>query len=223
MGKSIASKSIKNTDDMKREVEEFLCVILNKSQYLLAGESYGGYLARGLLIDHMNSIDGLLLLCPLVIPGYRKGRVAKKCIVEKDQRFMNKLSEKDRNEFDYLSVIQTKRMWAHYKKEIDFSILPENEGFLEKQLIGNFSYDINTIEMQYDKPTLILVGKQDTEVGYKDQYDLYNGLKRSTILILDKAGHNLQIERNCLFQASFLDWIERIETYSKSDQTTASI
>ncbi len=222
MGKSIASKSIKDTDDMKREIEEFLCTTISNNNYLLAGESYGGYIARGMLIDNASKIDGILLLCPLVIPGYRKGRVSKKTIIEKDPFFLSKLSLIDKSEFDYLAVIQTKEMWKDYKKDIDLSILPENNGFLEKQLNGSFSRDINAIKVQYDKPSLILVGKQDTEVGYEDQYDLYKGFKRSTILMLDKAGHNLQIERNSLFQTSFLDWIERIETYTNSELTTVS-
>lgn len=222
MGKSVASQSIRNSDDVKRAIEEFLNALIPDNQYLLAGESYGGYLARGLLIDHLKNIDGLFLLCPLVIPGYRQGRVSPKIILEKNETFLNSLSEKERNEFGYLSVIQTAEMWKYYKSEIDLSIIPENKGFLEKQLDGNFSKDINAIQVQYDKPSLILVGRQDTEVGYEDQYDLYKEFKRATILIVDKAGHNLQIERKNLFETAFLDWIERVETFQGSEPTTAS-
>jgi len=209
MGKSIASKSIKNSDDIKRTIEEFLLETIGHKHYLLAGNSYGGYLSRGLLLDHINEIDGLFLLCPLVIPGYRKGRVVPKIVLEKDPQFFDTLESQDRNEFDYLSIIQTKEMWEHYSNDIDLSILPENIGFLEKQLDGSFSQDINSIELHYDKPSLILLGRQDTEVGFEDQYDLYKSFTRATIMTLDKAGHNLQIERNCLFRAAFLDWLER--------------
>ena len=162
-------------------------------------------------------------MCPLVIPGYRQGRVSPKTVLEKDESFLGKLSEKERSEFGYLSVIQTAEMWNDYKKEIDLSIIPENKGFLEHKLDGRFTKDINAINLQYEKPALILVGKQDTEVGYEDQYDLYKDFKRATILILDKAGHNLQIERKNVFEAAFLDWIERVETFKSSDLKTVSL
>ena len=216
MGKSIASESVRTSDDVKRNIEELLNITVENNHYLLAGESYGGYLSRGLLIDHKNDIDGIFLLCPLVFPGSRKGRVAPKIVLERDYQFLNTLHLADRNEFEYLSIVQTKQMWEEYKNEIDLSVIPENNGFLEKRLDGSFSRDINNIELQYDKPALILTGRQDTEVGFEDQYHLYKDFKRATIQILDKAGHNLQIERNSLFQASFLDWIERIETFGSA-------
>lgn len=114
-------------------------------------------------------------------------------------------------------MVETPDTWKDFKKEIDISIIPQNKGFLEKQLDGRFSKDINAIAVQYDKPALILTGKQDSEVGYEDQFNLYKDFKRASIIILDKAGHNLQIDRKALFEASFLDWIERIETYENCE------
>lgn len=43
-------------------------------------------------------------------------------------------------------------------------------------------------------PTLIIAAKQDTEVGYKDQFDLMKIYPNSTYCAVEKAGHNLQIE-----------------------------
>ncbi len=217
MGASVGSKKIVDSDDMQKCIEEFLSAVVASKHYLLAGESYGGYLSRGLLIDHMEDIDGLFLLCPLIIPGYRQGKVAPRVVLEKDELFLEKLSPEERASFDYLSVVETPDTWKDFKKEIDISIIPQNKGFLEKQLDGSFSKDINAIAVQYDKPALILAGKQDSEVGYEDQFNLYKDFKRASIIILDKAGHNLQIDRKALFEASFLDWIERIETYENCE------
>jgi pimeloyl-ACP methyl ester carboxylesterase len=99
-----------------------------------------------------------------------------------------------------------------YKADIRLGIMKGNEGFLDKQLDGAFSSAVDIAAVEYDRPTLVLLGRQDTEVGFEDQYDLYKSWKRATIQILDKAGHNLQIERGGIFSASFLDWLERIET-----------
>lgn len=212
MGNSLGSKSIRCSDDMLKNIEEFIAFINKDSDYILAGESYGGYLARGLLSRQKRKITGLFLLCPLIYPGWRQGRVAPKVVLERDDRFLETLSDDERNGFDYLSIVQTKPVWEMYKTDIRLGIMKGNEGFLEEQLRGDFSPAIDIASIAYDGPTLVLLGRQDTEVGFEDQYEVYKSYKRATIQILDKAGHNLQIERNALFNASFLDWIERIET-----------
>lgn len=48
MGKSLGAKRIKNSDHMLENIIEFINYLIPKSDYLLAGESYGGYLSRGL-------------------------------------------------------------------------------------------------------------------------------------------------------------------------------
>ncbi len=213
MGKSIGAKTIKNSDDMLRNIEELLDYILKGQKYILAGESYGGYLSRGLLLKHYQKIDGLFLLCPLIFPGWRKGIVPNKQVLEKDDDFLKQLSKEDREGFEYLSIVQNKKMWLEYKNDIHMEINNENKGFLENQLDGSFSYDINEIDIEYDRPMLVLLGRQDTEVGFEDQYNLYKNYSRATIQIIDKAGHNLQIESREMFCAAFLDLLARIETY----------
>lgn len=212
MGKSVAAKSIRNSDDMLRNIEELLVFLIGEKPYILAGESYGGYLARGLLAKQSDRIEGLFLLCPLVVPGDRGGKVPEKTILERDDKFLATLSEKDRSEFAYLSVVQNKKMWKDYKRDIRLERLKENEGFLEVQLDGAFAVDPNQIDVRFEKPVLLMLGKQDSEVGYEQQYDLYKTYSRASIIILDKAGHNLQIENRKLFNLSFLNFLERIES-----------
>jgi pimeloyl-ACP methyl ester carboxylesterase len=212
MGASLGAKSIRRSDDMLADIEEFIAFINKDADYALAGESYGGYLARGLLARQKSKIAGLFLLCPLVYPGWRQGRVATKVVLEKDEAFLATLSSEERGGFDFLLIVQTKPTWEMYKADIRLGIMKGNEGFLDKQLDGAFSSAVDIAAVEYDRPTLVLLGRQDTEVGFEDQYDLYKSWKRATIQILDKAGHNLQIERGGIFSASFLDWLERIET-----------
>lgn len=64
----------------------------------------------------------------------------------------------------------------------------------------------------FNKPSLILVGRQDTEVGYKDQIKLIDIYTRASFVVLDKAGHNLQIDQEVLFGDLVNEWIDRIIT-----------
>ncbi|MCK9169940.1 MAG: alpha/beta hydrolase [Treponema sp.] len=212
MGKSTCGMNIHNTDDMLELVCKFITYIIGGEDFILAGESYGGYIAQGLLVKMSGRIRGLFLLCPLIFPGYRKGRHAEHIVLERDDTFMNTLSPEKRKEFEYLSVVQTKDTYTMYKKDINLQIMKENEGFLSSKLDGSFTYDLHSIKVTYDRPVLVLVGRQDTEVGFEDQYDLYKDYKRASVCILDKSGHNLQIEQNKIFGVLFLEWLDRIRT-----------
>jgi pimeloyl-ACP methyl ester carboxylesterase len=56
-------------------------------------------------------------------------------------------------------------------------------------------------------PTLIIAAKQDTEVGYKDQFDLMRIYPNSTYCAIERAGHNLQIEQPELFENTVRSWL----------------
>jgi len=200
---------------MLRNIEEFLEFSIGEKSYVLAGESYGGYLARGLLTRQADRIDGLFLLCPIMVPGDRKGKVPERTVLECDKKFLATLSEKDRSEFMYLSVVQNKKMWKDYKRDIRLERLKANARFLEEQLDGSFAVDPNQADVKFEKPVLLMLGRQDSEVGFEQQYELYKTYRRATIMILDKAGHNLQIENHELFDLSFLDFLGRIENSKK--------
>lgn len=66
----------------------------------------------------------------------------------------------------------------------------------------------------YDRPTLILTGRQDNSVGSVDQFALLPHYPRATFAVLDVAGHNLQIEQPVLFDALMLEWLDRVAAES---------
>jgi len=130
MGKSVAAESIHNSDGMTDAIEKFANAVIPDGPFLLAGLSYGGYLARGLLLRMSARVAGLLLVCPLVFPGYRKGRVPPHVVLERDGAYLARLSAADRESFDYLAVIQTKETHRDYLADVHLGIIKENEGFL---------------------------------------------------------------------------------------------
>ena len=62
-----------------------------------------------------------------------------------------------------------------------------------------------------EKPTLILAGRQDAMVGYRDAWKILENYPRGTFAVLDRAGHNLQIEQETLFNALVNEWLDRVE------------
>lgn len=46
--------------------------IISTEKFLLVGESYGGYLAKGILAKMFERVSGLLLVCPVVVKWSQK-------------------------------------------------------------------------------------------------------------------------------------------------------
>jgi pimeloyl-ACP methyl ester carboxylesterase len=74
-----------------------------------------------------------------------------------------------------------------------------------------FSFDVDAVAAPFEKPVLILAGRQDGIVGYRDAWGILENYPRATFAVLDRAGHNLQIEQERLFNALVGDWLERVE------------
>lgn len=88
-----------------------------------------------------------------------------------------------------------------------------NDEFLQKlQQNGySFSFDVDNGDEKFEKPCLILLGKQDSCVGYKDAWCILENFPRATFAVLDCAGHSLQIEQENLFNSLVNNWIYRLE------------
>ena len=207
MGKSVAGESIKTSDDILNVLYNFVRDVIGE-EIILAGESYGGYLARGFVNKYPDIIKSLILLCPLVYPGYRTGQVEELCVKEKDEEFLQTLTEEDYASFTYMNVILTKPVWEKYKIDIMPALAAQDRHFLDEVLDGAYSFDVDVMEKPFTKPCLILVGKQDTEVGFKDQYGLLKVYPNATYCAINRAGHNLQIEQPEMFRSIVKSWLE---------------
>jgi len=68
MGKTTNYSSIQNSDEMLEVVNEFIQTLIPDESYLLVGESYGGYLARGIMRKSAVRLLGAAFICPLILP-----------------------------------------------------------------------------------------------------------------------------------------------------------
>ena len=74
-----------------------------------------------------------------------------------------------------------------------------------------FSFDLEALTKPFEKPTLILTGRQDTHVGYRDGWSILEKYPRATFAVLDRAGHALRVEQVNLFEALVHEWLDRVE------------
>lgn len=221
MGNTPSKEWIQSSDHMLDLVIGFIDKVIGDRDFLIAGESYGGYLTMGLLNKLQSKILGVLLLCPMVIPQFEKKVLPEKTVLVKDQKFLESLSveyvkdeddAEDVEDFEDVAVVQTEQIWkrfanellpGYHKAEFEFLTAVQKNGYA-------LSFDNEILNTPCEKPSLILTGRQDHVVGFKDQYKLIDLFPRASYVTLDFAGHQLQMEQPALFNELAKEWLNRV-------------
>ena len=216
MGKSNkCSLEYASSDKILEMLLSFIKEKIDK-EFLLIGESYGGYLSRGILSKCYKNIEGLMLLCPMIIPDDTKRTLPEGNLKFHDKEFLEKIDKNKRELFLEYMIIANEKMYKRFEKEVISGIEQADNDFIKK-LRENYSFSFNVDEeikmINFSKPSLFITGRQDNAVGYYDLYNLLEDYPRATFAILDTAGHNLQIEQEEVFNSLFLNWLERVEKY----------
>lgn len=212
MGKTPGEKWITNSDHMLEVVCEFIDTLIPKQRFILAGYSYGGYLARGVIHRKREFVDGLLLICPVVLDRGKRDLPSKKILVQ-DPNLMAKVTPAEKEEFENWVAVQGPRIWERTRDEVNVGSSIADIPFLTKLQEGgySFTFDVDAEIDQFDKPTLVLTGRQDWIVGYRDMWGIIEKYPRATFAILDRASHNLPIEQEALFNLLVNEWLDRVE------------
>jgi pimeloyl-ACP methyl ester carboxylesterase len=212
MGRTSSADWLRNSDQLLQVVLDFIQAVLPGREFAVAGESYGGYLARGLVQRLPERIAGLLLICPCIIAERARRDLPKFRVLESDPQLMAGLGEAERAEFAELAVVQSEVTLERFRAEVVPGIRAADEAFLTRlQRDGfPFSCDVDRLAQPFDKPALILAGRQDPWVGYRDAWRILENFPRASFAVLDKAGHNLQIEQAEIFELMVREWLARM-------------
>lgn len=208
MGKSSAPRGINSSDQVLELLAACVRRIVPSRDFLLVGESYGGYLARGLLAQLPDRISGLLLLCPVVVAERDIRLLPDVQTLVRDEDFLNSLSPADRDEFCASAVVATAPTYARFRDEIKPGLDVADYEFIDR-LQRRYAFSAELSGLKYEKPVLLLAGRQDAVVGYRDIMNIVESYPRATLAVLDMAGHNLQIEQPGLFESLVAEWLWR--------------
>lgn len=211
MGHSEPQSSIQNSDDMLEAILSLLDELIPNQPFIICGNSYGGYIARGVVCSRQEVVRGLLLMAPMTIPEFDERSVPPKTVIKKDIDLISHLSQEDADAFCSMGVVQGQTEWVRFQKEILLPSKQTNNEFLTKirQNGYGFTFDISS-KLEY--PTLIITGRQDNVVGYQDAWKLIEDYPRATFSVLDMAGHNLQIEQTEIFNTLVHNWLNKLES-----------
>lgn len=214
MGQTSAPDWLHNADQMLNIVAHFSTQVMPDEKFLVVGESYGGYLARGLVHFMPERLMGMLLICPVIIADRKQRCLPQKHVFVKDTELLAQIAPGEQKRlFERTMVVQDARRWGRFQQDIVPGMRSKNKAFIERfQTSGYaFSFDVDRLEHPFAQPSLILSGRQDTLVGYQDMLRIVDSYPRGSFAVLDRAGHGLEVEQESIFNSVVNEWLDRVE------------
>ncbi len=208
MGQSPSADWMHNADDLVAVIAEFITEIIMGEPFLICAQSYGAYLARGVMDLFWNTILGILFICPVIIPLHKHRTRPPLTVLKKDPALLEKITPYDKKKYTQIAVIQSDYTWQRYRAEFLPGIKSCDRDFFHRirsqYALQKHPYQEDCI---FTKPTLFLMGHQDSVVGFSDQLAVIDQFPHGNFIILDKAGHNLPAEQPILFESLSSEWI----------------
>ena len=215
MGRTQGADWIRCSDDMVDLILQLVDQLIPGELFLLVGESYGGYLAQGIIHQRPDDVDGMLLIGPLVEPDDDKRDLPLNIFSFRTLELEESLEGEEDWMFDLFVTDQTERNWIRFRDEMLAGFGVGDEAF--KTRIRQdpdayaLSYAVGDLAEPFRGPSLIVTGRQDGLVGYQDPWSILESYPRCTFAVLDMAGHAMQIEQDRLFGALVHEWLDRVQ------------
>lgn len=217
MGRTPASPDIHDLNGMLAAVLNAIEVLVGGNRFLLAGTSAGAYLARGVLTRLGERIDGLLLRAPLIVPQDARRDVDPIAPILISPDALSVVPASDRGALGDV-LVQTPSYVQALVEQIRDAVAPAaamaDEAFLspirQDENRYSLSFDPDAADVLFSGPSLIVTGRHDASVGYRDAWRLVSKLPRSTYVVLDRAEHGLPVDQQDVFAALVRDWLARV-------------
>jgi pimeloyl-ACP methyl ester carboxylesterase len=213
MGRTRAADWIETQDQMLELVIELVDRLIPGERFAVAGASYGGWLARGLVHERGSQIAGVLLSVPVVAGEAEKRSLPEHRVRLQDADYLMALRPGEERSREMI-VAQGADVLESWRRAIFPAVEIADHAFLER-LGGDFafSFDPDDLEQPLEAPALIVTGRFDHVCGYREAFDLLDLYPNATYAVLDWAGHSLPDERKELYRALVSDWLDRVEAF----------
>ena len=216
-GRTPGEQWVTGHDKFLDVVVDFIDSVIPGQHFAAVGTSAGAYVARGLVYRKAAWMDGLFLNVPLIVADDTNRTLPSPAILVEDAELVSELDPEEAEAFQ-LAVVQSRKVLAAVRTYLS----PEGEGGdpkFQARIRENaenyaFSFDVDALPEPFGAPTLIIAGRQDAVVGYRDAWGVIENFPRGTFAVLDRAGHLLEVEQEELFRLLVSDWLNRVEEYA---------
>ncbi len=212
MGQTKGAGWINSQDQMLDILQEFIDALIPEQKFCIAGTSYGGYLAQGLAYKRSPQMSGVFLMTPVQTMDSTKRDLLPHVTLVRDEKLVSELDQEEAEFFEEFAVVQSQELLESLRRDVFPAFEIADHGFLENMENSiDFSFDITAPPERFNKPALILLGRQDSGVPYSNAWQILENYPRATFAVLDRAGHALGVEQRQLFLALASEWLDRVE------------
>ncbi|CAN0583116.1 unnamed protein product [Ectocarpus sp. 12 AP-2014] len=210
-GLSRVNENVATQEDVFHMIAGFADAVFADDRFAIIGESRGSYHAMAFAHCRPNDLLGMMLVVadgmPEATVDWRPSHQTLETV-----EIASATSPEAKARFDRLVVQSHDILTKIERTKIPASQLVDDR--LAKSVAQNFSFgfDLTNPSKLFEKPCLILNGRQDAIAGYSDMMNGIERYPRATLAILDKAGHSLSWEQPSLFKAHTLEWLGRMKS-----------
>jgi pimeloyl-ACP methyl ester carboxylesterase len=217
MGKSAATP-VQDQDDMLRLLLRFIDEELGREPFAIAGTSAGAYLARAVAAKRRDQVIGLLLRMPLIEPtdAARNLKGVPELVVQQ---------RTERSVANVPAIVIDSDCYREALARKNALRVEPAQALANRKMLDPIRNDPRRYALSAPitgsgtaMPVLIMSGREDRSVGYRDAWGLVEQYSRATYVALDRAEHGFPIDRinAALFAALVNDWLNRTEEYTSS-------
>jgi pimeloyl-ACP methyl ester carboxylesterase len=186
---------------------------------LLAGWSYGGYLAAALARRRPAHVTGLLLVCAGIrirpqdrdLPGQSEpAGPAGPSALAADPGLGHWLDGVPTGLRDHLATAigtRTAEVAGKVAAALTAS-LPGDEKYQDRLRTHGYRLPDEDDPARYQGPACLIAGRQDKVAGYADQFRALDSFPAASYFVVAEAGHYLPFEQPATFRAIVLDWLD---------------
>ncbi|WP_158688056.1 MULTISPECIES: alpha/beta fold hydrolase [Actinomycetes] len=196
------------SDAMAEEVLRFVDAVIGDEPFAVVGISYGGMLARHLVAERGPQVLGTALLAPLVNRAGER-TLPEREVLARDERLLASLDPADREAFSAIALHQDEAGWRAFRDHVLPGIRAHHrEDAAELLKAYLLSRNPESVFGVHRGRHLMVTGRQDHLVGWRDQLALLDHYPHLTLAVLDGAGHNVHLDQPAAVHALLGDWLD---------------
>lgn len=216
-GHSTVSPKIATQDDVLGLIEAFADTVMAGTPFAVIGESRGSYHAMALAHRRPDALLGMMLVVADAMPDATvETRPPHQTLVAAPDTTTSHASEAAKARFERLVVQRADILDKIERTKVPAGELADQDLAARLRENFSFSFDLAAPDIMFDKPCLLVNGRQDAIAGYDDMLLALDRYPRATLAVLDRAGHSVSWEQPALFKALTLEWLDRMRDEART-------
>lgn len=191
-GQTPPDPGIDSMDAMAAAVLAAVAEEVDEEPFALVANSMGALVARNIIAERPHQVRGLCLICPVIIAEQSRRTVPDQKVMLEEEGLIESLADEDRDDYLPMAVLHTQENYDRFREFVQPGVRAADQATMDR-LQRNYALS-QSPEWRFGTfaaPMLVITGRQDNIVGYRDQLDVMDHYPNSTCVTLSPGGHNI--------------------------------